>query len=1190
MKQSKRLLSVLLAMVMVFSMFTVGVSAYKTSYEEPAGYDSILTPYFTNDQAATALLDFLDDEVFAGMDVHESILGIDINIVSFDTLCDSLENIMGSTLYGIATILNLGDIEELNVKALRDSSNRRRNPNQSDFQLFLNVCNCLSLDDNADVIAGIVDGSFTLGLIDNFFDLYDEVPMLKNLHGFLCNMLYELLITDGVETGYQEGAADSYNLDQILQTFLNDKLISFIFNLLDQDAIDTVMGFVALPFEFDGEGKITNDVGLINDRLFPSLTPSSINIRTTSTYDFIINLVNALVDDVVIPYAGALILDLLEIAPDDYDNTDASYIDIAINLFVDYNTLVEAGAVSADTPEDEVNIIEEFLRWKGVENPERPKPIDKINVALEYVIKVGLKKFIWFEPTSVGSHLQLTEYFQGMFTDLVKSIVPMLPSFTSDFTPLTPEEEAAVNDMEYEELFAFLLKMILEAFVDGVYFPDGCNSIKELATYTMVNMCEELVHSPNADFQKMIDQGALDPDSMQCLDVAAAVINYYLVGGTTFESATLTPTFVQLANNCFETFLGKYVTLFSMYPNASDRQTYANDPWYKVYMSVNQWIPLTNIFYGVEDSKEGLEDLLMNSIIGNVLNFDLNGFLGIIGRRNDSDLNKPFSKLVANLLARILNGVFKLPTEETNQSTNDFQLNRLIVPYDYTELDQVVKTYNSGGTINNTGLYNTARMLMKSLPNICQDGAVAKESLDVICTLAGILDLDEFGLIRRQYANTFSGSYSMNQLKSLYNELKIPSNDGIKYYEDNYTYSDYVDYAYWTYDDFKDALEDAENLINAFDKGESVKRADITYAYYYLDHVYHDYLLANQPAANDFYLLKVMNNNPRITSNTAGDGTQLYTSRSWDAYVKAYDFAQKVVGEYNAAELAGNLGDYPQSKVNMARAQLRDAVNGLTEKAGLADADYSGLITAINSLAYLDSPSLFTDKSVQNVVDMYNQALAFSREVPYDSDGQAIIDGYTERLNKAYNALVTIPILSYYDPDETYFCKDEVKSYIYGLVEPLFTAEQEEEFGDFTTYMDFWMASYGTNGCADLQLISTELGNGTGSRIQLRSDEDGDGYYITEREYTVIYFGDVNGDGLADGMDAVILRCFASRLLDSNANNTAITYAGDVDCDDRLTTNDANTIINSGVFKAEIDQAPAARAESQIAFADIVNA
>ena len=44
MKQSKRLLAVLLARIMMCSIFTVGAQAMKTAYDKPYGYDSVLDP------------------------------------------------------------------------------------------------------------------------------------------------------------------------------------------------------------------------------------------------------------------------------------------------------------------------------------------------------------------------------------------------------------------------------------------------------------------------------------------------------------------------------------------------------------------------------------------------------------------------------------------------------------------------------------------------------------------------------------------------------------------------------------------------------------------------------------------------------------------------------------------------------------------------------------------------------------------------------------------------------------------------------------------------------------------------------------------------------------------------------------------------------------------------------------------
>lgn len=1207
MKQSKRFLAVLLAMIMTLSLFTVGVSAYKTDYREPAGRDSILDPYFTNDQAASAFMDLLDG-LFASMDVEEHILSLDIVIKNFDSLCNTIDDVQSYWLYGAADfIIDLGNIEDLNTDFLRNHNNRRSNGSMSDFQLFTGVCNWLAIDDNADVVAGILDGSFTLGnLLDGVaFDLYEEVPLLNNIHGYVCNMLYELLFTDGEPSGYVEGAPDNYVLDDMVQDFLNNHLASFIFGLLDDDAFATVNEYVTIPLHKNEAGKYVdvngNDMGLLG--LLPSLKPADISITATSTYDLIINIVNALVDDILVPYGGKIILDLLEIDPED-PTEDTSYIDIAINLFVDYAYLVEKGVVSADTPEESVNTIEEFLRWKGVENPDQPKPIDKTSVALEFILKEGITRFIHFEGTpGVDSHLQLTPYFSGMFSGLIKTVVPMLPSLVDDFTPLTAEQEAAIQTMEDEELFAFLLRMVLEAFVDGVYFPeDNCDTIRKLATYTLINLTEELIHDPNVDFQKMVDEGTLDPDSDACLDIAAAVINYFVVGETTFESANKMPTFEQLANDCFETFLGKYVTLFSMYPNASDKVTYANNPWYKLFMSANQWIPLTNIIYGVEDSWQGMKALLMDSIIGNVLDFDINGILGIIGRRPDSDLNKPLSQVLSDLIARILNGVFKLPIEAASQPTQSFQVNNLIVPYEYTRLDQVLTTkvtsstpgYNEApnGCLNGTGLKNTARMLLKSLPNITQPGAVAAESLDIIAELVGVIDLDLFEFMPYTHEHDQNAQlYSINDLKTLYNELRIPSNDGIKYYDPNYTYCEKVDFEPWTFKEFESALEDAESIIAAYDSGESVKRADISYAYYALDHWYNDYLLANQPAAEIYYLKKIMNNNARIAANDDGTGNIKYTNRSWDDYVKAYDFAQLVETEYNQFKNQGRLGDYKQSKVNTARSQLREAIYGLKLNAGLGDADYSNLYNALSNLQYLSSPAVFTDKSVQAVVDAYNAALAFYNEVWYDADYQEVVDGITEKLTKAYDLLVNVPRLAYYDEGLVFLNTDEVNSYIYGLFEPFYTEQQAIDYGDdFTYYMNDWFVCYGAKDefSLNMNFIPTANGHGTGSKVELLSDEDGDGLFTKEREYTIIYFGDVNGDGNADGQDAVILKCFAARMLSANANNTAITFAGDVDCDDILSTVDATNLDKAGVFKYEVDQAPSARADNTITFADLV--
>ena len=73
MKQSQRMLSVLLALIMMCSVFTVGAQAMRTSYDRPDSFDSVLDPVISTEQAATMLLDYIDANVFKNINVHYKI-------------------------------------------------------------------------------------------------------------------------------------------------------------------------------------------------------------------------------------------------------------------------------------------------------------------------------------------------------------------------------------------------------------------------------------------------------------------------------------------------------------------------------------------------------------------------------------------------------------------------------------------------------------------------------------------------------------------------------------------------------------------------------------------------------------------------------------------------------------------------------------------------------------------------------------------------------------------------------------------------------------------------------------------------------------------------------------------------------------------------------------------------------------
>ncbi len=1208
MKQSKRLLCVLLSIVMMLSAFAVGASAYKTNYERPYGYDTNYKPYFSNDQAASALLDYLDDDLLSGLDVNEELLGIEIKIYSLDSLFDTVNNITSSALYGIATILNLGDIEDLDFSIPEDTSFRRRSNTMSDLEFFGKFLQFIQV--NADPLYKLIGNDLDLGLIGNFIDLGEEVPILNDIHGFLTYTIYNLLIDPELpEESYNKAGS---SLDAIVNDFLANRAIKFICDLLAdaETGENPVADFLGL--ETNPDGTLKEMMGLV--QLCPSLTHDEVDITKASIYDFCKNIFTALIDDVVIPFAGQLIVDLLEIPLDDPTAEEMTYVDMVINLFVTYETV--------GLPEDAsaAEIMEAFLTMVGCPNPANPSNLDKINYGIEYVLKEGITSYVYLEDDGVGGkYLTVAPDLMSQLGDLLKGVLPILPTLLSDFPVLTEEDTAYLETATEEQVFAFTVQMLLEAFVDGFYFPSNCNSIKELATYTLVNIAAEVI--PSVDFEAMIERGELIPDSMQCLDVAAAVLRYYIVGQLGYKPGNvepsyqalvddLTPTFDELLNGVFDQLLGQYAVLFNLYPDDSYKtEANMNSPWYKLYMTVGQVLPLTNIFYGVEDSQYGMENLFIDSIIGNILNFDINGLLGIIGRRSDSELNKPLSQALVNLIARVLNGLFRCPGEKESRpylNDNNYQLNRLIVPYAYTTLDELLiernttdtgasypARYNSNAALNGTGLQRTAYMLLHSITAITGPGTLCGESLDLLGSLLGLIDLDQFDYIKVQYEDNHPAgeSFTIKQLKELHAELDIPDNEGLKYYDDNYEYMDQVDYEPWAFKRFKDVVESVGDMIYNYDMAEedpdnytAPTRAEITYAYYELLHTHQDILLYFPTTANNYQLNKIYQKAVNANySNFDADNNQIYTSRTWDAYEKAFAFATDVMNEYAEYESRGTLGDYPQSKVNMARAQLRDAVTGLKPNKG--DADYSELIAQINRLGDLANPSLFTEESVQSVVEKYIKAVDFNAEIKYDIDSQIVVDGVADALRDAIDNLEAIYYLEFYDPSMQLI--SHTNKYICGFNENFYSEEDAMNYAD--DFYFYFSTDYGySTGGDSMTIIPTENGNGTGAKVNIVSDPDGDGEYDIDTQYTMIIFGDVNGDSFIDGQDAVIMRAYAASMLRVRNSTKHIGTAGDLNFDGTIGASDAKVVENAGLKKETINQRPEQFVTDEPTFGDLV--
>ena len=89
---------------------------------------------------------------------------------------------------------------------------------------------------------------------------------------------------------------------------------------------------------------------------------------------------------------------------------------------------------------------------------------------------------------------------------------------------------------------------------------------------------------------------------------------------------------------------------------------------------------------------------------------------------------------------------------------------------------------------------------------------------------------------------------------------------------------------------------------------------------------------------------------------------------------------------------------------------------------------------------------------------------------------------------------------------------------------------------------------------------------GTGSEFKVYRNGELEGIY------QLVIFGDLNGDGWADGTDAVISRCIVGGMISRDTAGEAVYLAADCDRDGYVGADDTAVLIDAGVFKAEIDQ------------------
>ena len=173
MKKAKRILSFLMAIVIMSSVLSVAASA-KAEYKDAAisQYDDFDKPSFTLNQLSSMVLDYVDKMLAeknadGSLIIDLSVLG-ELNLGSIDSALDGIYGLLNGAAFTMFKGL-LGDLKDLKKDAIASARRRSTPAATADLNVIRSLIQFLS--DNRAILSKVVDGSLNMGIANSFVDL-----------------------------------------------------------------------------------------------------------------------------------------------------------------------------------------------------------------------------------------------------------------------------------------------------------------------------------------------------------------------------------------------------------------------------------------------------------------------------------------------------------------------------------------------------------------------------------------------------------------------------------------------------------------------------------------------------------------------------------------------------------------------------------------------------------------------------------------------------------------------------------------------------------------------------------------------------------------------------------------------------------------------------------------------------------
>ncbi len=446
MKKAKRILSFLMAIVIMSSFMSVVASAkapYKDGSIAASQYNDHDIPSFTLDQCSSMVLDYVDkmlketNDKDGSLVIDLSVLGT-LNLTSVDNALGGIYDLLNGALFTIFKGL-LGDLKDLNKNAISSARRSSTPAAAADTNVIYSLVQFLS--DNRTIISKAVDGSLDMGLANSFVDLSDI-----DVNKMVKEMLFEQAYPD---TAVPESI--SQTADQMIQDLVTSLIVG---TPEDPGLMPALAGYI------------------------------DIVSSTKVAYDFVEDLLANVYNVVLVPLLNTefkkLVREVCGVVYEDeinFPNGDASNLnDYAQILNINFVVPVHVFAPGATLISELNNIFAEIIN----------------------AVTIGYTGWV-----AGGNSLVLSN-----LANAAKYVLTLTGNkFFADYIAVaTPAEIAAMNN---QELFSYILRSVLNGAIDNMNIPASADSITEVLWYALKEACAQYIPTQDYSAQPQTLNGIL---------------------------------------------------------------------------------------------------------------------------------------------------------------------------------------------------------------------------------------------------------------------------------------------------------------------------------------------------------------------------------------------------------------------------------------------------------------------------------------------------------------------------------------------------------------------------------------------------------------------------------------------------------------------------------------------------------